>query len=562
MMNLKYKNITPIIGIMLITAMFGACKKYPNPPQVFEEYGNGSQGGVARKVLIINIEGLAGAELKAINPTNVAAMIKNGKYTYNEITEVISSEAGTMASLLTGVSFSKHKIVNDSYSPVGSADDHGEIVNYPTVFSRLLDVRPEFKTVTATTDVALNRYLIHSDHRVLAASDIAVKDSIVNTLQKENARVYFADFRDVEKTGIASGYSATVAAYKAAVEKVDGYVGEIMDALKKRKDFATEEWLVIVTTNRGGSALSPKQGFAIYYNLNFKQYETRITGFNTIRFSGLTTTASVGNDNGLYDAGADKDFTVQFQTKFNGEKSYPGFFSKSNGVNGSVTTGWTFFQQGKDIGVIFGGSANGGSGKAQILSSGVADGAWHTITLSVKTVAGVRTARLYKDGIESANLNITNQKSLTTTEPLKIGYRKVDTEANADLYVADVEYFKVALDASVIKDNIGLKDITKHPQYSDLIGFWRIDDGGGAIISNSAPVGYNFLMSGGKWESLGSNVPVSRTSEAVPDGQLSIVPVIQDVPSQLFYWLKVPVKSEWGLDGVNWISKFELEFIK
>jgi hypothetical protein len=563
MMNFKYKNITPIIGMVLIATMFGACKKYPNPPQVFEEYGDGSQGAVERKVLVINIEGVVGSELKAINPANMTALIKNGKYTYSEISEAVSTEAGTMASLLTGVASSKHKITDDSYSPTVTGNEHAEIVNYPTVFSRLLDVRPEFKTVTATTDPALNRYLIHSDHRILAASDVAVKDSTVNTLQKENARVYFADFRDVEKAGSTGGYTATVPAYKAAIEKVDGYVGEIMDALKKRKNFATEDWLVIVTTNRGGSATSPKQGFAIYYNPSFKQYETRIAGFNTMRFVGLTTFGSIKNDNGLYDAGATKDFTVQFQVKFNTQKRYPGFFSKSTGVDGTVSTGWIFLQDMTNYGVVLGGSANGGTGKTQISGTGAGDGKWHTVTLTVKLVAGVRTATLYTDGIVSGSANITGTKSLSTPNPMKIGYNRVDASTDADIFMADIQYFGVALDATVIKDNIALKDITKHPQFANLLGFWRMDDGGGAVLSNSAPTGYNFLMEGsGKWASLGTDVPLSRTPENIPDGQLSIVATVPDLPAQLFYWLKVPVKSEWGLDGINWISKFELEFIK
>lgn len=566
MMNYKNKNLALMMSMVLVlmSVVFNACRKYENPPQVFEEYGDNMQGKSERKVLIINIDGAVGSEVKKINPTNIAALVKNGKFSFTALPDAVSSDAGSLASMLTGVASAKHAILDDSYTAVKSADDdHAVITNYPTFLSRLLDVRPEFKTVTITTDAALNKYLIHADHRILTANDAAVKDSTVNILQANNAKIVMVDFRDVKTVGTAAGFLADVPAYKAAIEKVDGYIGEITAALKKRKNYASEDWLIIVTTNRGGNEINPKQGFIICSNPGLKEEEVKKLGFNTMRFNAPTTAAVIKNDNGLYDPGTNKDFTVQLQAKFNNNANWPGFFSKSTDVRVHKNTGWTMIFNGGNWEVVLGGTDNGGS-SYRMGGPQVAGGKWHTLTLTVKTVGATRTATIYTDGIKNLSTDVTGAKNLSTIQPLKLGYRNQDDSGTQlDFNAGDVEYFNVALDDATVLANVNLKDITKHPKYANLIGYWPFDDGAGAVISNAAPVGLNFLMAGsGKWESLGNDIPVSRTPMVIPGGATSVVPVGADIAALTFYWLKVPIKSDWSLDGSPWISSFELEFIK
>lgn len=568
-MNYKSKNRALIMSMVLVlmSVVFNACRKYENPPQVFEEYGDNMQGKSERKVLIINIDGAVGSEVMKVNPTNIAALIKNGKFSFSALTDAVSSDAGSLASMLTGVASAKHAIIDDNYTAVKNPDntdeEHGAITNYPTFFSRLLDVRPDFKAVTITTDAALNKYLIHADHRILAADDAMVKDSAVNILQANNAKIVFADFRDVKVVGNSVGFSADVPAYKAVIEKVDGYIGELTAALKKRKNYAAEDWLILVTTNRGGNEISPKQGFIVCSNPNLKQEEVKKIGFNTMRFNAPTTTAVIRNDKGLYDPGTSKDFTVQLQAKFNNNAYWPGFFSKSTDVHAHANTGWTMIFNGGNWEVVLGGKDNGGS-SVSLGGPQVAGGKWHTLTLTVKTVGATRTATMYTDGVKNVSKDITGTKNLSTTEPFKLGYRNQDNGGTQlDFNAGDVSYFNVALDDATVMANINLKDITKHPKYANLIGFWPFDDGAGAVVSNIAPVGLNFLMTGsGKWESLGNDIPVSRTPMMIPDGATSVVSIGPDIAALTFYWLKVPIKSDWSLDGSPWISNFELEFIK
>jgi hypothetical protein len=567
MINYKAKSIVVCCLFILTLTTFNACKKYLNSPQVFEDYGADLNGKTERKVLIININGLGGQDLQRAQTTNITEMLKTSKYNLGVLSDINPGTSATLATMFTGVSSVRHLISDDSFLPKPlNGDDHSAITKYPTIFSRMLDVRPEFKTAVVTTDQKLSAYLIHADRRVVTTDDSKVKDSTVNILNTDvKSRLIVADFRGVEAAGLAGGYSVEVPGYKDAVTAVDTHIGALLSAIRARKNYTKEDWLVMVTTNRGGASSNPKPGFIICYNPALKSESVKKVGFNTMRFNNTSKTAIIKDDGGLYDAGADKDFTVQYQIKFNVKNRYPGFFSKSADLSLGVATGWVFLQDQDNFGVVFGGSANGGAGKTQISGGNVADGKWHTVTLTVKLVGAVRTATVYTDGVAGtgSSTNIAATKSLRTTEPMKIGFRKVDGGAVTDFFMADLLYFNQALDAEAIRANLTLKDITKHPKYNNLIGYWPLDDGGGSVIANKALTGYNFQMtSAGTWEKLGNDIPVSRERQEISEALTSIINTGPDVTALTYYWLKVPVKEDWGLEGAGWLSNFELEFVK
>lgn len=552
---------TLFLGLAVTSvSLFSACKKYDNPPPVFEEYGELASTD-ARKVLIISIDGLPGSELKKINPASIAGLVSTGKYNYEVIADVNAGTIPTWVSLMTGVSSNRHLVFTDSFRPTPDANEHIEAVLYPNFLYRILETKPDLTTVTVTPNATLNRYFNEAARPILTSNDVGVKDSVVKVLQTTNPSVVLANFKDVENAGLTAGFTAEIPAFNAAVTKVDGYIAEVLDAMKKRKGYSKEEWLVIVTTNRGGSETDPKAGFIVCSNPRLKTEELVKKGFNTIAFNNSKIAAVIDQDNGLYDGATDKSFTVQIQAKFNNNATWPGFFSKSANVAGHATTGWTMIYNGGNWEVVIGGKANGGT-SSLLGGTTVSDKKWHTMTLTVKTVGSVRTAKVFTDGVLNKTTDISGSKSLTTTEPLKLGYRDQDNSgSNLDFNAGDIQYFNVALDDAVVKDNIALKDITKHPNYANLIGFWPVDEGAGALLVNKVPVGYNFKMTGSyKWVGLGSDMPISRVSKPV-DG-ISVVTAGPDITALLYYWLKITVKPAWGVDGNGWLSKFEVEFLK
>src|SRR5262249_26946174 len=77
----------------------------------------------------------------------------------------------------------------------------------------------------------------------------------VELLKDGNPDVLFIHFDNVDGVGHRKGFSPKVAEYLQAIEEVDAHVGRILDALRGRKTYAREDWLVIVCTDHGGKGL-------------------------------------------------------------------------------------------------------------------------------------------------------------------------------------------------------------------------------------------------------------------------------------------------------------------
>lgn len=547
------KIIYLVIGIL-----FTGCTKYDNPAPVFEEFV--PTINTQRKVLIISIDGLTGSELKAIAPPQIEALRKTSKYSYDVLRGQVANDVASWATMITGVSYSKHLIKENTFQPTPRENSH----EAPAVFRNSFDYVLQYKSVKTamvTPWTELRNYVKVVDFAPVVSTDVAVKDSAINIINTSvPLGAMIVNFRDVQAAGTNGGFVATNTTYKNAVLKADEYVGNLVTALKARRNYSTENWLVLVTTNHGGSDADPKPGFIIASNANLKEQEVKKSGFNTVSFKTDAVTAAVPNDNGLYSFGDNKDFTVQLQTRFNSSSFYPQFLGKSTALVGSTMTGWFWMQEGNQWNLEFGGSANGGGGKQQLgIPAGLADGAWHTLTMTVKYVnATTRTASAYVDGVFKSSYNVSASKNINTTELLKLGV----VGGNSDFYAANLSIFNVALDPAVVTANVALKNITQHPNYANLIGFWPIDEGGEGVISNKAPVGYDMYLSGPfSWPSLGVNVPAGTAVDSNSGGK-SVILTPASVSATMLYWMNVKILPEFGIDGNPFLNQFEIEFLK
>ncbi|TCC91965.1 DUF4983 domain-containing protein [Pedobacter frigiditerrae] len=559
----KHNYIILASMVFSILAITG-CKKYDNPPPVYEDLKLISN--VQRKVLVISIDGVTGSELKTIAPTNITELQKTSKYSFNVIRSGLGNDVSSWVTMATGVGHAKHSIGTANFEKIidPNANQHGETKSYRNVLDYITQYKAT-KTAIITPWDNLRKYLINGDFTPVVSTDIAVKDSTINIITKQdNIGAVMVNFRDVETAGYNGGFVATNVNYKNAIVKADEYVGNIITALKTRKNYANEDWLVIVTTNHGGSDTNPKEGFLIASNKNLKEQEVKKSGFNTILFTGANILASVPNDNGLYDPGETKDFTVQMQVKFNVQTQYPGFISKGTSMIGSAITGWMFRQGNAGVSAAVGGTLNGGGGKTEYGGGNAADFSWHTITLSVKMVnVTTRTLTTYLDGVQVTTANIQSKRNLSTTEKLTIGYKNVDNGGTGlSFQAADLCYFNTALDAATILANKGLKDITKHPNYANLIGYWPIDEGAEGTVGNKAPGGYDMVLSGAyTWKSMGADVPASVTPDPNASGK-SIILTPASVSATMLYWMNVKILPEFGIDGNPFLNQFEIEFLK
>ncbi len=539
---------------LLMGVVYTGCKEYENPAPVFEEFQ--PTVNTQRKVLIISIDGLTGAELKSIAPTNIEALRKTSKYSYDVLRGQVANDVASWATMITGVSYSKHLIKETTFQPTPRENSH----EAPAVFRNSFDYVLQYKSVKTamvTSWPELRNYVKVVDFAPVVNTDLAAKDSAINIINTSTPLgTMIVNFRDVEVAGANGGFVATNTVYKNAVLKADDYVGNLVAALKARRNYSSENWLVIVTTNHGGSNDDPKPGFIIASNSSLKEQEVKKSGFNTVNFKTAAVVAAVPNDNGLYSFGDNKDFSVQMQTKFNKTSTYPQFLGKST----ANYTGWFWMQENNSWNLEFGGVNNGGGGKQQLgIAAGLADGSWHTLTMTVKYVnATTRTASAYVDGVFKSSYNVSASKNINTTELLKVGA----VGGDADFYAANLSIFNVALDAAVVTANVGLKDITQHPNYANLIGFWPIDEGGEGVISNKAVGGYDMYLSGPfSWPSMGTSVPAGTILDPNSTGK-SIILTPAAVSATMLYWMNVKILPEFGIDGNPFLNQFEIEFLK
>ncbi|MBS1756679.1 MAG: DUF4983 domain-containing protein [Bacteroidetes bacterium] len=563
-----------LAGILFLVVP--SCKKYTDPPPYFED-STVAPKPIGRKVLVIAIDGAQGTAYKAIAPPVLTAMEAHSKFSWEGFSDEKTTDAASWETLMTGVSYSKHGIFDSSFifSQSTTGDGPATIANYSSMFSYVLSsARADMKTsFISQWNNLLLKLVPQVQDPVLATSDAAVKDSAISRIKNPKSDFITVDFNSVAIAGKAGSFSDTDPGYKAAVLKIDGYIGELMAALKSRPEYnKSEEWLVVVTGTHGGvnntygGPTQPETNVvSFYYNENFKQIEFVKSGsFSGVQITGTgnqTIKGQVLNDGGIYDPGTGEQ-TIQL--KVNGSAGYyPHFFSKM--ASWPSTPGWSMFSSGGNwnISVI---STTSSERRIQGSNPIVFDNTWHTITVVFADSASKKWVRRYTDGNRIDQTDITSSYnssgSITSTSPLTVGWGADPGMPAVTFYTADIMIFNSALNDSEIKNNICLTDITKHPEYAHLIGYWPANDGYGGQFQNKAP-GQNagFTLTGSyKWNTL-SNYPCTTTPSSNPSVTSMVVKNV-DLFTNLFYWLKIPTNSSWNLEGANWLQQYEIEFVK
>jgi hypothetical protein len=575
---MKIKIATGFLSLLAgLLLVMPSCKRYYDPPPYFEEAGDTVKLS-ARKVLVIGIDGAVGSEYKALQAPVLEGMKAHSKYSWESVSDEVTTSAASWKTLMTGISYGRHSIADSTfiYTQAPGGDEHGEIRSYPSFFNYILSSsRPDLKTVFISQwGNLLNRLVPEVENKVLVQSDAAAKDSAVNRLKNTNADLMIVHFNSPAVAGKTDAFSATSATYREAVMKVDGYLGEIMTALKARPEYnKSEEWLVIVTgthggngKTHGGSSAQETNVFSFYYNENMKPTElTRNGAFSGVQLKGRDAgviRAQVHEDGGLYNPGRGEQ-TVQVRVKGTAG-FYPHFFSKTD--RWPSAPGWSMFSAGGNWAISVR-STTSGEQRIQGTAPTVFDNQWHTITIVFADSASKRWLRRYSDGVRFSQTEITglynNGGSIESASPLTLGWQADPGMPAVDFYAADVMIFNTALTDDEIVQSQCLKDISTHTKYNNLIGYWPGNDGFGSSFRNLAP-GKNssFHLEGGfQWQSL-QDLPCSVSPVTGDASRKSLLVKSVDLVSTTLYWLRIPANSNWGLEGATWLQQYEIEFVK
>lgn len=582
MTNIFYKVSCIAIGFMLLSTQ--SCKKYPDSPPVFQPYDSINLPP-DRRILVIGIDGLNSNAFQTAGTTNYTTLLQHAKYAWDAKSDVISKDASAWKTLTSGVTYSSHHIsdssfLQDSTSVVPDIENFQQAANYPSVFGFL--IRSKLyntpTTVLSSWGKMASSTMPEVPTQYILPNDVAVKDSTVSLLKNGDSKVIMVHFNTPAKVAVNPGdptasFSASSAPYTTAMKTVDGYIGEIMTALKARPNYnKSEQWLVVVTGTHGG--INKTYGGTtddetnvpiLYYNENFvKQEFTKQGSFSSVTLTGNTSSttvnASVASD--AFNFGTQSNKTVQFKVNMTSGAYYPVIMSKM-GTSDITGSGWAVFMSGTNWCLQIGGK------RPQSASASVCDGNWHTCTFVLyDTTIGGTVRRYVKRFTDGARINdaleVSSSTDISSTAPFTLGYASNFTANGNGGYnpvkFADIAFFNTALTDKEIADNT-CTDITKNPEYSKLYAYWPCNEGIGGVFNNKVNPNQNLTLSGPYNWALQSTYPCSFTPNP-PSGKTTMMMKNVDVSVQIFYWLGLSIPSAWITDGNVWLNKYENEFYK
>lgn len=544
-----------------LTTIFSCNKDFPN--KLKESSVNDTVGIKAktRKVLYIIVDGVRGRALRSLNAPNISKMVKNSIYAYDGLStdgNYILTNAGAWANMMTGVKPDKHLVTTEDF--IGN-----KLASYPSLITHLKQVKPNFRTTSIAASKSFNTNLASdaTASQTFEGSDLAVKNAVKEELKRDDAALVVAQFHSAELAGKNGDYLETSPTYANAILQLDNYVGEIMTSLTNRKNFSNENWLVVVTSNKGGLipadpnasdftayADASRNNFVLFYNPRFSTLfvpkpdsEHIPYSGNSIRFDYTTATRPVAaiSNTALYNFGSKGNFTIQFLIKSKeGSFIYPTVLSKR--AEGFTGAGWNLFLEG------FNWTFNSNIG-GQVKGGKINDGNWHKVTV---VIDGVNSKiRGYTDGVLDAQVDM-DANNVNNTSPLRIGYIPGSENTEASVLMNNLQIYNVALTAQQIKDYACKTIVTaSNPSYSKLIGYWPLNDGSGKSLKEVSGKGINFTVNKNpSWEAFNDIAPT--LCPEISDSFYRMVPNNIDIPFEIYQWLGVSVPASWSLDGKTW----------
>ena len=218
-----------------------------------------------KRVLMIGIDGAGGSYTQTATTPNLDALAANGAVRYdfyNEGALVASPPEAYGASgvnwstINTGASAASHGVSDNGFGG-------NNLENVPHWFKHIKDHDPTLFTASIVNWEPINTSILpdqyadleigYSTGLPLPQEDTLVKNDVVNLLSTGDPDAIFVHFDQVDSAGHSFSWGS--AQYFAAIQVVDGLVGEIMTALNNRPGVisGTEDWLVLVSADHGGA---------------------------------------------------------------------------------------------------------------------------------------------------------------------------------------------------------------------------------------------------------------------------------------------------------------------
>ncbi|GHE39456.1 LamG-like jellyroll fold domain-containing protein [Sphingobacterium griseoflavum] len=555
-----------LVGTILMLALHSCNKEFPN---LLEEYGEAQDPApVKDKVLLLVVESLSGPAVQRLEPTNLTLMARNALVTYGGLTDAstnyeVTSES-VWASLLTGVTGAKNGVTGTDIGMLNKA-------MYPTIISRLANLTDARSSTFYTSSQQYAAVLGEdADHIVTEAGDEQLVSKAAVGLTSDSA-----DLQVLQLSALAQlSQNATSEAYAEALGKIDLQIKTLVDAVKARTTYRNENWLIVVTSSKGGvyekdevdyTAFGDpeRETYCMFYSPRFSTKVTPRPSANDIPFAGNAVRYTYGGGNQVVgklsdvskiNMGATEDWTINLFLRYNTAGAnyyYPSFFSKR--AQGFSGPGWNMFLEGNYWG--FNSSIAG-----QVFGKVINDGQWHALTVVIRRSGTMDSVFTYTDGLAESSRAVSasvNANSLNNDAPLTLGYIAGDGNTSCDLSIANVQIYNRAFTPAEVRQYTGIVEVGEsHPFWSDLRGYWPCypDVNTTTLTDKTANAG-NFRLQGpASWISF--NELVAFFQPPISPSFYRMVPNAVDIPFIIYQWLGVSVEQSWGMDGRSWSPNY------
>lgn len=195
-------------------------------------------------VLIVGI-GSAGAFFADADTPNIDRVFENGSITYKARAESLTKSEPCWASMLHGVEYSAHKILENEEEPYPSDSE------FPSVFRAVKEQNPN-ASVTVIGDSFFTVSVIEENlgvNTIEANGDFAVAEAACSYLDQNDApNLMFVCFDSPDTLGHIEGFGSV--GHLSAIRNTDTFFGYIYERYEKQG--ILDDTLVIVTSNHGG----------------------------------------------------------------------------------------------------------------------------------------------------------------------------------------------------------------------------------------------------------------------------------------------------------------------
>ena len=485
--------IVGVVGLLIISLHY-SCTMYEAPDGIAED-GFDSDSVIStsmhRKALWINIDGAVGSivEKKMPQDGTIAKMLKHSKYSWvglsdnRTLQKEGSEDPVTWATMMTGVNPEKHQITDESYVPnmeYDPSNPNEKVIQYPTILHHIADNDSENPTLCVTPWDKLNKNLLNAAQKtVTTANDEETKNVILEHLKNSDFNFTLLSFSGMLEAGKSGGFSANNANYITALQHIDAYIGEFLQAIDERKNAFYEDWLVVVTSNHGGkedgsyggNSAEERNTFGIFYYPHYT--EQRMLGkkmygayFDSSKAQGIVL--DTVSTNIKYAIGENSSFSVEFIMRMNPRKdgSYKGdnwnaIFSKSGS--------WGIFRQRETASLRIEGS----TGALEEAVAAFNDPQWHNYGFSVAPMNNAQSrewivaldGKIMKKGTKDVR-GVADNKS-----PLRIC-----DHVPTSFYVSEIRLWKKALTENELTQQAALLDISSNDaHFKDLLAYWKLN---------------------------------------------------------------------------------------